>query len=64
MQPPAPATKPCSAPPYRQFDFWIGDWDVFSPDGKLAGHNRVESIEGGCGIQENWTGAGGGTAAA
>ena len=62
-QPPTPAgaPKPCSAPAYRQFDFWIGDWDVLSPDGKVVGRNRVESIEGGCVIQENWTGAGGGT---
>jgi hypothetical protein len=20
---------PCAAPEYRQFDFWLGDWDVF-----------------------------------
>ncbi|HEY6892639.1 MAG TPA: cupin domain-containing protein, partial [Rhodanobacteraceae bacterium] len=57
----AQAPRPCSGPEYRQFDFWVGTWDVFSPDGKLAGHSRVEPIEGGCGIQENWTGAGGGT---
>jgi hypothetical protein len=60
-QTPAQAPKPCSAPAYHQFDFWIGDWDVFSPDGKVVGHSRIESIEGGCGIQENWTGAAGGT---
>lgn len=54
----APPVKPCSTPEYRQFDFWIGDWDVTLPDGTLAGRNRIESIEGGCGLQENWTGAG------
>src|SRR5262249_50863794 len=57
----APASPPCRAPEFRQFDFWVGDWDVFTPDGKLAGHNRVETIENGCGLQENWSGAGGGT---
>jgi hypothetical protein len=57
----AQSPKPCSAPEYRQFDFWVGTWDVVSPDGKLAGRNRIERIEGGCGLQENWTGAGGGT---
>ena len=57
-QPPA---TPCSAVEYRQFDFWIGEWDVIAPDGSIAGHNRVERIEGGCGLQENWTGQGGGT---
>jgi hypothetical protein len=52
----AQTPQPCTAPEYRQFDFWIGTWDVFSPDGKLAGHNRVERIESGRGLQENWTG--------
>lgn len=56
-QTPAPA-KPCSAPEYRQFDFWAGEWEVRRPDGQLAGHNRIEIVEGGCGLQENWTSAG------
>lgn len=57
---PAPR-KPCTASEYRQFDFWVGDWTVTRPDGRLAGTNRVERIEGGCGVQEHWRGAGGGT---
>src|SRR5262249_17662440 len=63
-QAPAPSPQtvtPCSAREYRQFDFWIGDWNVLAPDGTMAGHNRVDRIEGGCGLQETWTGAGGGT---
>jgi hypothetical protein len=32
-----PASAPCSAPEYRQFDFWIGTWEVRGPDGKVAG---------------------------
>src|SRR5689334_4174783 len=55
---PPPAT-PCTAPEYRQFDFWLGDWDVTNPAGKAAGHNRVTSEYGGCVLQEHWTGAGG-----
>jgi hypothetical protein len=55
------AANPCAAAEHHQFDFWIGDWDVTTPDGKVAGHNHVESIANGCGIEENWTGAGGGT---
>jgi hypothetical protein len=27
-----PPPAPCSAPESRQFDFWIGDWDVFTPE--------------------------------
>ena len=57
----APATgeeKPCSAAPYRQFDFWLGSWDV-TEKGKVAGTNRIESILGGCALHESWHGAGG-----
>jgi hypothetical protein len=43
----------CSAPEYRQFDFWLGDWEVRNATGQLAGTNRIERIEGGCGLQEN-----------
>jgi hypothetical protein len=57
-QPPTPA---CGDAAHRQFDFWIGDWDVFTPDGKLAGRNHIVSIAGGCGIEEQWTGSGGGS---
>ncbi len=53
-----------SAPPppteTKQFDFWVGDWTVTTPDGKPAGENRIEKIGAGWGLLENWTGAGGG----
>ena len=39
----------------RQFDFWIGEWDVFSPQGNQLGENRVESVLTGCALIENWT---------
>ena len=48
----APAA-PCPAPEAKQFDFWIGDWDVFTPDGKLAGTNRIEKLYG-CVLHESW----------
>ena len=41
-----------------QFDFWIGEWEV-TANGKVAGHNRIESILGGRALRETWTGAGG-----
>jgi hypothetical protein len=56
-----PAPKPCATPEHRQFDFWLGDWDVTRPDGKTAGHNRISLILGGCALREEWTGAGGTT---
>ncbi len=52
--PAAPAAKPCSAPENRQFDFWVGNWEVKNPKGEIEGTNRIESIQGGCAIQENW----------
>jgi hypothetical protein len=52
--------KPCTGPEYRQFDFWIGDWRVTTPDGKHAGDNRIDAILDGCALSESWRGAGGG----
>jgi hypothetical protein len=51
---------PCATKESRQFDFWIGDWNVVDPAGKVAGHNRIEAILGGCALAEHWDGAGGG----
>jgi hypothetical protein len=56
----APPPQGCSSEAHRQFDFWIGEWEVSTPDGKVAGHNVIESILGGCVLAENWTSAGGG----
>ena len=51
------ANEACSAPEYRQFDFWLGQWEVRTPDGKHAGTNRITRILGGCVLQEHWSGA-------
>lgn len=50
MPPPLP-------PESCQFDFWIGEWNVTTPDGQPAGANRIEPIAGHAGLLENWTGA-------
>lgn len=55
------APSPCSAAEHHQFDFWIGHWEVFLPNGNKAGENRIESIEGGCALLEQWSGARGPT---
>ncbi len=52
-------TPPCSAPEHRQFDFWLGDWEVRTPDGRLAGTNLVTRELGDCVLHEHWKGAGG-----
>jgi hypothetical protein len=59
------AIKPaCASPEHRQFDFWIGDWDVAirarkSPTseewGEAKGRQHIEAILGGCTISENFT---------
>lgn len=52
----SPYPSACGAPEYRQFDFWMGTWEVRRADGEVAGTNRIESILGGCALQESWTG--------
>ena len=53
------ATNPCKFPDVmpeaRQFDFWVGEWDVFNPQGIQSGTSRIERILGDCVILENWT---------
>jgi hypothetical protein len=61
QNPSAAAPAPCTAPEYRQFDFWSGRWTVTNPAGKKAGTNVIERILGGCVLRENWTGADGST---
>ena len=51
----AGGTPPCSAAEHRQFDFWTGEWDVATKDGKPAGRSRVTPILGGCALLEEWT---------
>lgn len=50
--PPPPA--PCASAEHHQFDFWIGDWRVFKPDGSFAGMNRITREYGGCVIHEHY----------
>ena len=45
---------------YRSFDFWLGEWDVFTPNGQQGGRSKVEMLADGCIISENWEGVGGG----
>ena len=45
----------------REFDFWVGRWDVRLEDGTLVGHNTISKDDGGCMVLERWDGAGGST---
>ncbi len=49
---------------YRQFDFWLGRWEVYGnldKTGPLFGHNTISQSEQGCLIMEQWQGASGST---
>ena len=52
--------KPCAyAAENRQFDFWLGEWDVVTTTGNQpAGKSRIALILGACVIEENWTSSG------
>lgn len=49
-------TYPCTTMPHtHDFDFWIGEWDVYQTGTHtLVGHSLVQSISGGCSLLENW----------
>lgn len=52
------AQSPCSLPEYKQFDFWLGDWEAFGPGGKKAGDSHISKILDSCVILEEWTSTG------
>ena len=42
----------------HEFDFWIGEWDVYiTGTNSYAGHSIIQQISGGCAILENWQSA-------
>jgi len=51
----AAAAGACEAAEHRQFDFWLGDWNVHTPDGKLAGVNSIVREYGGCVLHERYS---------
>ena len=51
-RPPKPA---CARPEHRQFDFWVGRWNVSQTgQGQVVAQSLIESLYNGCGIRENW----------
>jgi hypothetical protein len=55
---PSPLPR-CDGPEYRQFDFWIGEWDVRpanQPDAPVMS-NVITREDDGCVIRERWQGA-------
>lgn len=52
--------KPCNTERYRDFDFWLGEWDV-TPAGMPAptAHNSITAVHGGCAVLEQYETQGG-----
>lgn len=52
---------PCCSENYQQFDFWLGEWEVFDTSYNWLGRNSLIKRENGCVIQESWSSQGSGT---
>jgi hypothetical protein len=52
----APESGPCADGPYRQFDFWVGDWTAYESGGAdVLAHVKVTRLADGCGLLEETT---------
>jgi tetratricopeptide (TPR) repeat protein len=38
----------------KQFDFFVGEWNAFNPQGRNVGSTVIQHIASGCGVLENW----------
>lgn len=47
-------TFACEDDSNRQFDFWIGKWQVTQPDGKVAGTNHITKSLNDCILYEHY----------
>lgn len=62
------AEQPCTSTEARQFDFWVGVWDLTWPAEQIGGEpgdtsegtNRIDKLFGQCAIEENFSTADGG----
>ena len=53
----ASASTRCSTVEYRQFDFWIGEWDTFETDatnGPSIAYAEITPIVAGCALHERY----------
>jgi len=59
-QQPATQANPCTVSQQKQFDFWVGEWDLAWPGAKpnetAHGTNSIRRIMDGCVVQENFSG--------
>ena len=52
-----PAPPPCADDIHRDFDFWIGEWDVFDVNDNKIGENSIQVELDGCLLVERWNSA-------
>jgi len=52
----ATSAAPCDSPAFRQFDFWLGDWDAYdvADSTKAVGRGQVTKMLGGCALRESY----------
>jgi hypothetical protein len=57
----SPKPLSCVTPEYRQFDFWVGDWEAFEVDNPttVVARTQVDRILDGCVLRENYEGTDG-----
>jgi hypothetical protein len=53
-------SSPCSEAEFRQFDFWVGEWQATWPGNKPGevqhGHNSIRKVLGDCVVEEQFDG--------
>ena len=59
-QQPGTTADPCAAAQQKEFDFWVGEWELAWPGankGEMGhGTNTIKRIMDGCVVQENFSG--------
>ena len=45
---------PCNTEKHQEFNFWLGDWNVYDVKGTLIGTNKILKMQNNCVMQENW----------
>lgn len=49
----------CNSTEHRQFDFWVGDWNITQPGGSPGGVSNITKELGGCAVMESYQGGNG-----
>lgn len=51
----------CEAAEHRQFDFWLGEWEVTGGPNldRIVGRNTITRVASGCALREHWVNSGG-----